>query len=429
MKTLPKKPVLGCIADDFTGATDLANNLVRSGMRTVQTIGVPFNQNARIDADAIVVALKTRTIPASDAISQSLEALYWLQSQGVEQIYFKYCSTFDSTAQGNIGPVIDALLKALKSDFTVACPAFPEAHRTIYKGHLFVGDQLLSDSGMKNHPLTPMTDANLVRVLQSQTQRKVGLVDYLTIKKGAEAIKQKFKDLQADGIEIAILDVMSNDDLYAMGQALAGMPLVTAGSGIAIGLPHNWGLSRLDDESTHRGFGQGQGFQAILSGSCSLATNAQVDHFRKLGLPCFRIDPLALDQGVDVLGQALLWAQPLLGKQPILFYATAEPETVKQLQNTLGIDYAGQLIETALANIAEKLVSLGVKQLVVAGGETSGAVIKALSIDNMTIGPQIAPGVPWTSATVDDELVYIALKSGNFGDVDFFTEAFRKLNE
>jgi uncharacterized protein YgbK (DUF1537 family) len=429
MNTLSKKPVLGCIADDFTGATDLANNLVRSGMRTVQTIGVPFNQNARIDTDAIVVALKTRTIPASDAISQSLEALYWLQSQGVEQIYFKYCSTFDSTAQGNIGPVIDALLKVLKSDFTVACPAFPEAHRTIYKGHLFVGDQLLSDSGMKNHPLTPMTDSNLVRVLQAQTQRKVGLVDYLTIKKGPEAIAHKFKDLQADGIEIAILDVMSNDDLYAMGPALAGMPLVTAGSGIAIGLPLNWGLSRLDDESTHRWFGKGQGFQAILSGSCSLATNAQVDHFRKLGLPCFHIDPLALDQGLDVLGQALLWAQPLLGKQPILFYATAEPETVKQLQNTLGADYAGQLIETALANIAKKLVALGVKQLVVAGGETSGAVIKALSIDNMTIGPQIAPGVPWTSAIVDDELVYIALKSGNFGGIDFFTEAFRKLNE
>ncbi len=433
MKTSSKKPLLGCIADDFTGATDLANNLVRRGMRTVQTIGVPLNQDTRIDADAIVVALKTRTIPASDAISQSLEALHWLQSQGVEQIYFKYCSTFDSTVQGNIGPVIDALLKALKSDFTVACPAFPEAHRTIYKGHLFVGDQLLSDSGMKNHPLTPMTDANLVRVLQSQTQRKVGLVDYLTIKNGPEAITQKFKELKAGGIEIAILDVISNDDLLHIGQALAGMPLVTAGSGVAIGLPNNWGLSPADNSSSVLGFDQGQGqeqgFQAILSGSCSLATNAQVKSFRELGLPCFCIDPLALDQGEDVLGQALLWAQPHLGKQPVLFYATAESEEVKQFQMALGIDYAGQLIETALANIATKLVGLGVKQLVVAGGETSGAVIKALSIDKMTIGPQIAPGVPWTSAIVAGELIFIALKSGNFGGNDFFTGAFKKLNE
>jgi uncharacterized protein YgbK (DUF1537 family) len=428
MKMLTRKPLLGCIADDFTGATDLANNLVRCGMRTVQTIGVPLNQTDIVDADAIVVALKSRTIPAQDAVTQSLEALRWLQAQGVEQIYFKYCSTFDSTAEGNIGPVIDALLDALKSRFTVACPAFPEAQRTIYKGHLFVGDQLLSDSGMKNHPLTPMTDANLVRVLQSQTARKVGLVDYATVAKGSAAITLKFKDLQAAGVEVAILDVLSNDDLIPIGQAVAGMPLITAGSGVAIGLPQNWGLSPSVTESPLHGFDQGHGFQAILSGSCSLATNAQVESFQKLGLPCFRIDPLALDRGVDVVGQALKWVQPHLGVQPILFFATAEPEAVKQVQKNLGVDYAGQLIETALAKIAVKLVERGVKQLVVAGGETSGAVIKALKIDHMTIGPQIAPGVPWTSATVEGEPIHIALKSGNFGGVDFFTDAFRTLN-
>jgi len=355
--------------------------------------------------------------------------LYWLQSQGVEQIYFKYCSTFDSTQEGNIGPVIDALLKALKCNFTVACPAFPEAQRTIYKGHLFVGDQLLSDSGMKNHPLTPMTDANLVRVLQSQTSRRVGLVDYATIVKGSEAITHKFKDLRAEGLEIAILDVLSNDDLQPIGQALAGMPLVTAGSGIAIGLPNNWGFSPSNAASSVHGFNQGQGFQAILSGSCSLATNAQVERFRKLGLPCFCIDPFELEKGSDVVGQAMRWAQPFLGEQPILFYATAEPEAVKQVQQSLGIDHAGALIERALAAIATELMGLGVKQLVVAGGETSGAVIKALQIDQMTIGPQIAPGVPWTSAKFEGDLIHIALKSGNFGGVDFFTDAFRKLNE
>ncbi len=429
MKTLPKKPLLGCIADDFTGATDLANNLVRSGMRTIQTIGVPLNQSVKLDADALVVALKSRTIPVHDAISQSLEALYWLQAQGVEQIYFKYCSTFDSTAAGNIGPVIDALLKALKSNFTVACPAFPEAQRTIYKGHLFVGDQLLSDCGMKNHPLTPMTDANLVRVLQLQTARKVGLVDYVTIAKGSAAIALKFKDLQAEGVEIAILDVLSNDDLKPIGQALTSMPLVTAGSGVAVGLPQNWGLNSFEGASPLHGFNQGQGYQAILSGSCSLATNAQVENFQRLGLPCFRIDPLALDRGEDVVGQALKWAHPILGKHPILFFATAEPEAVKAVQKSLGIDHAGQLVETALAKIAVQLVDLGVKQLVVAGGETSGAVIKALKIDHMTIGPQIAAGVPWTSALVGGELIHIALKSGNFGGEGFFTDAFKTLNK
>jgi uncharacterized protein YgbK (DUF1537 family) len=429
MNMMPRKPLLGCIADDFTGATDLANNLVRSGMRTVQTIGVPVNQHARLDADAIVVALKSRTIPADEAVLQSLEALRWLQSQGVEQIYFKYCSTFDSTEKGNIGPVIDALLKALSSNFTVACPAFPEAARTIYKGHLFVGDQLLSDSGMKNHPLTPMTDSNLVRVLQSQTSRKVGLVDYVTIAKGAQAIIEKFGDLQALGVEIAVLDVLSNDDLHPIGQALSGMPLVTAGSGVAIGLPYNWGLHSASDASSTPGFEQGQGFQAVLSGSCSVATNAQVANFLKLGLPGFCIDPFELKQGADVVDQAVAWAQPLLGQQPILFYATAEPESVKRVQEVLGVDYAGELVENALATIAKKLVGLGVKQLVVAGGETSGAVIKALKIDHMTIGPQIAPGVPWTSATVEGDLINIALKSGNFGGSDFFTDAFKKLND
>jgi 3-dehydrotetronate 4-kinase len=429
MNMLIKKPLLGCIADDFTGATDLANNLVKSGMRTVQTIGVPDDQDVQIDADAIVVALKSRTIPVADAVSQSLEALLWLQSLGVEQLYFKYCSTFDSTPAGNIGPVIDALLKALNSNFTVACPAFPEAARTIYKGHLFVGDQLLSDSGMKNHPLTPMTDANLVRVLQSQTSRKVGLVDYSTIAKGSQAITKKFIDLQADGIEIAVLDVLSNEDLQPIGQALSGMPLVTAGSGVAIGLPQNWGLAPSIDSPAISGFDQGQGFQAILSGSCSLATNAQVESFLKDGLPGFCIDPFELEKGADVLGQAVAWAQPLLGQKPILFYATAEPESVKRVQESLGTDHAGQLVEKALAMIALELVKLGVKQLVVAGGETSGAVIKALKIDHMTIGPQIAPGVPWTSAAVEGDLIHIALKSGNFGGTDFFTDAFKKLND
>ncbi|MDP9046380.1 MAG: four-carbon acid sugar kinase family protein, partial [Pseudomonadota bacterium] len=233
--------LLGCIADDFTGATDLANNLVRAGMRVIQTIGVPAGP-LEGSPDAVVVALKSRTIPAADAVAQSLAALHWLQAQGVEQVYFKYCSTFDSTPKGNIGPVIDALLDALHGPgqgFTIACPAFPENQRTVFKGHLFVGDQLLSDSGMRHHPLTPMTDANLVRVLQPQTRRKVGLVGHDVVAQGEQAIRARFTALQAEGVQVAVVDAISNADLTRLGSALAGMALVTAGSGVAIGLPGN----------------------------------------------------------------------------------------------------------------------------------------------------------------------------------------------
>jgi uncharacterized protein YgbK (DUF1537 family) len=233
------KPLLGCIGDDTTGSTDLANNLVRAGMRTVQTIGVP-SHDLTDACDAVVVALKSRTNPAAEAVEQSLAALAWLRKQGVQQIYFKYCSTFDSTAAGNIGPVTEALMDALGAPFTIACPAFPVNQRTVFLGHLFVGNQLLSDSGMRNHPLTPMTDSNLVRVLQAQTKRKVGLVPYDVVARGPDAIRASFERLQADGVGIAILDAVSDEDLMRIGPALAGMPLVTAGSGVAIGLPQNW---------------------------------------------------------------------------------------------------------------------------------------------------------------------------------------------
>jgi 3-dehydrotetronate 4-kinase len=419
--------VLGCIADDFTGATDLANNLVRAGMRTVQTIGVPDDDSAPLKADAIVVALKSRTVAPADAIAQSLGALRYLQRQGVQQVYFKYCSTFDSTPQGNIGPVTDALLDALGSRFTIACPAFPENQRTIFKGHLFVGDQLLSDSGMRDHPLTPMRDANLVRVLQAQTTRKVGLVAYDVVARGTEAVRARFAALQSDGVEIAIVDAISNNDLMRIGPALAGVPLVTAGSGIAIGLPGNWGLSGARAADT---LPPASGQQAVVSGSCSVATNAQVQHFLRAGRPGFAIDPLALAAGDDVVGAALAWAAPKLAAGPVLIYATAEASAVKAVQERLGVAAAGDMVESALSSIACGLVERGVRQLVVAGGETSGAVVQALRIRQMTIGPQIDPGVPWTAArssACPGEWLHLALKSGNFGSIDFFSKAFDRL--
>jgi uncharacterized protein YgbK (DUF1537 family) len=428
-------PWLGCIADDFTGATDLANNLVRGGMRTVQTIGVPDDTSTPMAADAIVVALKSRTMAPADAVAQSLEALRWLRAQGVQQIYFKYCSTFDSTAEGNIGPVTDALLDALSdwpdSDFTIACPAFPENQRTVFRGHLFVGDQLLSDSSMRNHPLTPMTDANLVRVLQAQTKSKVGLVAYNVVAQGEQATRERFAALQAEGVRIAVVDAVSNDDLIRLGAALRGMALVTAGSGVAIGLIQNWRAARpaTADLQADR-LPPPTGLRAVISGSCSQATNAQVSHFKSTGKPGFAVNPLALAAGDDVVSQALTWAEGHLAEGPVLVYATAESSDVQNVQAQLGAARAGEMVEHALSAIARGLVERGVRQLVVAGGETSGAVVKELGVRQMTIGPQIDPGVPWTSVqstVIDGGTLHVALKSGNFGTVDFFTKAFQQL--
>ena len=429
-----KKIFLGCIADDFTGATDLANNLVRAGMRVVQAMGVP-SQPLDSDADAVVVALKSRTVPVADAVQESLAALRWLQAQGAQQIYFKYCSTFDSTAQGNIGPVTEALMDALAdqpgADFSIATPAFPDNGRTVFKGHLFVGDVLLNESGMQNHPLTPMTDANLVRVLQAQCRRKVGLIDYKVVAQGLDAIRTRIDQLRADGVGLAVVDAISNDDLMRLGPALKGLPLVTAGSGVAIGLPANFGIA---PSNTASALPPTTGFQAVVSGSCSLATNRQVAAFIAAGRPALAIDPLQLAAsggGETAVSQALAWAKGLLPQGgPVLIYSSATPDAVKAVQAQLGVQAAGDLVEHTLAAIARGLVDLGVRQLVVAGGETSGACVQALAISQMKIGPQIDPGVPWCHAQSDaapDGGLHLTLKSGNFGTDDFFSKAFTRL--
>lgn len=428
------KLLLGCIADDFTGATDLANNLVRAGMRVVQAIGVP-TQPLDADADAVVVALKSRTVPAAEAIEQSLAALHWLQSQGVQQVYFKYCSTFDSTAKGNIGPVTEALLDALADqpggDFSIATPAFPDNQRTVFKGHLFVGDVLLNESGMQNHPLTPMTDANLVRVLQAQCRRKVGLIDYKVVAQGPQAIQTRIDQLRTDGFGLAVVDAISNDDLMRLGPALKGLPLVTAGSGVAIGLPANFGIAPSNAASA---LPPPVGLQAVVSGSCSLATNRQVKAFIQTGQPALEIDPVQMAAkeaaGVDGVAEVLAWAEPLLGKGPVLIYSSADPVAVKSVQVKLGVQAAGDLVERTLAAIARGLVQLGVRQLVVAGGESSGACVQALAITQMKIGPQIDPGVPWCHAQTNaapDGGLHLTLKSGNFGTDDFFSKSFTRL--
>jgi uncharacterized protein YgbK (DUF1537 family) len=419
------RPLLGCIADDFTGATDLANMLVRGGMRTVQSIGIPSADSlADMDADAIVIALKSRTTPAADAVAESLAALQWLQEQGCEQIFFKYCSTFDSTAAGNIGQVSEALLKKLGSDFTLACPAFPENGRTIFRGHLFVQDQLLNECGMQNHPLTPMTDANLVRVLQSQTPLKVGLLRYDSVSQGVEKVRARIAELRADGVSMAVADALSDADLYTLGAACADLPLLTGGSGLALGLPGNFrkagklrdiDASKLEDIS---------GGEVVLAGSASVATNGQVAAWLEANRPALRIDPLALADGQQVVEQALAFARD--AGQTVLIYATSSPDEVKAVQQKLGVERAGAMVEDALGQIAHGLLQAGVRRFVVAGGETSGAVVQALGVQLLKIGAQIDPGVPATQSTGAQPLA-LALKSGNFGGRDFFDKALKQL--
>jgi uncharacterized protein YgbK (DUF1537 family) len=414
--------LLGCIADDFTGATDLANNLVRGGMRTLQTIGVPAARLAA-DVDAVVVALKSRTIAAADAVAQALAALEWLKCAGCRQFYFKYCSTFDSTPQGNIGPVAEALMDALDANIAIACPAFPTNARTIYMGNLFVGESPLSESGMRHHPLTPMTDANLVRVLQAQSRGKVGLVAWSAVAAGAAAIRARLAALEAEGVRLAVVDAINDADLHAIAAACAEHPLITAGSGVALGLADNFRRAGLlPPRADAAALPQVPGLAAVISGSCSQATNGQVAHWIASGRAALRIDPRAIARGGDVIADTLRQAEDALRAGPVLFYATATPEEVKSVQAELGVAAAGAMVEQTLARIAQALVARGVTRLVVAGGETAGAVVQALGIEALKIGPQIDPGVPWT-ATQGAHPLLLALKSGNFGTRDFFAKS------
>lgn len=421
--------LLGCIADDFTGATDLASMLVKQGLRTIQTTGVLHDEPPPDDAEAVVVALKTRTIPAASAIEQSLAALRWLRAHGCRRFFFKYCSTFDSTAEGNIGPVAEAMMDELSANFTLACPAFPENGRTIYKGYLFVGAMLLSESSMRHHPLTPMTDANLVRVLAAQTRRRVGLIDLAAVATGPSEVRAQMALLAGRSVGIAIADAIDNRHLENLGEACFDLPLVTGGSGLAWGLAgaiRKRGL--INAGVAADALPPASGFCAVLAGSCSAATLAQVETM-KARHPSLRIDAAMLTTG-RAAEAALEWAQSRVGGEPILIYSTAGPEEVKAMQARFGAQASSQMIEGALARIAQGLVGdLGVGRLIVAGGETSGAVVEALGVKRLRIGPEIDPGAPWTMAESDrrETPLALALKSGNFGAPDFFLKAWSVL--
>jgi uncharacterized protein YgbK (DUF1537 family) len=413
--------ILGVVADDFTGATDVAGMLSAAGMRTVLVLaGVdgPLPQ-----ADAVVVALKSRTAPVADAVAAALAAWSALAAAGAAHCYFKICSTFDSTPAGNIGPVAEALAAAVGARVTIVCPALPTNGRTVFRGHMFVGDELLSDSGMRHHPLTPMTDSNLVRVMQQQcTRAHVGLVRHDVVGAGAGAVRTRLDDLVAAGDAFAIADAVDDDALTVLAEVVADHRLVVAGSGVAQALPGAYerrGLLRPDRTATR--LAPVDGRAAVVAGSCSMATQAQVASWRARGAPAFAVDARALLRGDDVVGAALDFAAAHLGRGPVLVHATVGPDELRAVQHDIGAARAGSAVEAALARIATGLIERGVRRLVVAGGETAGAVVGALGVHQLQVGPSICPGVPWTRA--EDPAMWLALKSGNFGGPDFFADA------
>jgi uncharacterized protein YgbK (DUF1537 family) len=413
--------LLGCIADDFTGASDVANTLSKGGMTTIQFVGVPA---AGVDADceAGVVALKTRSIPAADAVAQSLEALAWLRRQGCRQVLFKYCSTFDSTPEGNIGPVAEALLEALDAPVAVVCPVFPATGRTLFMGHLFVGGRLLNESGMEKHPLNPMTDPDIRRWLGRQCRiTSVGLVPYARVRKGSAEIAAALDAEASSGRRLAVVDAVMDDDLLAIGSAIAGHILVTGGSGIALGLPENFRKVGLLG-GRRPAFGKASGPGAVLSGSCSVASRGQVAAYLSAH-PGLFVDPDALLRGELTAGAAIDFARANAGKAPMI-YSTAEPDAVRAAQVRFGAARLAAAIEDFFGRVAVGLADAGFGKLVVGGGETSGAVVEALGVDRLAVGPEIDPGVPMLAAEGSLRM-RLALKSGNFGAPDFYEKALR----
>jgi uncharacterized protein YgbK (DUF1537 family) len=413
--------VLGCIADDFTGGSDVAAALRRSGLSVVLLFGVPEDSTPAPDCDAIVVALKSRTVPVGEAVADTLRSWEWLRARGVPRLYFKYCSTFDSTDEGNIGPVTDALLAAMDESTALICPASPEHGRTVYRGHLFVGDQLLSDSSMRHHPLTPMTDPNLVEVLCRQTAGPVGLLDLSSVRGGAEVVAERLKDLEASGVRHVVVDATDAADLATVATAAVAMTLTTGGAGLAGALGHVLADDRPEvSPGTDLDLPSGPGI--VLAGSCSRATLTQVA-LAQQSFPSYRLDPVATPDPGDLVQEALTWLRANWNTGPVLMYSSATPDDQARARAAMGSDTSA-ILETALGELACEAADLGAARIVVAGGETSGAVVQALGVRSVLVLGEEDTGVPWCLPT-DEPAVALLLKSGNFGTDDLLVRAMR----
>ena len=418
---------LGIIGDDFTGSSDIANNLKKSGMQVSMYAGIPTLVPSEIKkelTDAAVIALKTRTIPIEEAISESLKALAWLKDCGCEQFIFKYCSTFDSTKKGNIGPVTDAIMKELNTDFTIACPSFPDAGRTVYFGHMFVNGKPLNESGMENHPLTPMTDHNLVRWLNYQTKDNVGLIDFQTISKGANSIKERIQTLKTDGYKYAIVDTIKNDDFEIICNGVKDLPFLTGGSGIALGLPKIYKDRGLLSASNFE-IPKNNSNAIILSGSCSVATINQINIYKEKN-PSLYISPDEVINNEDLVEKVFSWIKDNETLSPLV-YSSSDTKTVTEKQKQYGQEILAHKIENFFELLSKKLVKDNFGTFISAGGETSGAVIKGLGVQELKIGEEISHGVPalWSPHSNGNKPISVTLKSGNFGQTDFFERALK----
>lgn len=416
-------PALGCVADDVTGATDLAGNLVRAGYRTSLLLDLPTEAAGEVatptDVDAVVVAQKTRTAPVAEAVEAALAAHRHLAGLGCARFWFKYCSTFDSTPRGNIGPVLDALLEATGSPWTVACPAFPDTGRTVYQGHLFVGDRLLSESSMRHHPLTPMRDPDLVRVLGAQTRHRVGLLPHPVLAGGDAAVDDHLRGVLADGVRVVVTDVLTTADFAAVHRVTRDLPLVTGGSGLALALPPPAGRGAGPATDLPRAKGPG----VVLAGSVSETTLAQTAHARRhLHHHKLPVEGLLTDPEGTVR-RAVDFARRHAGPRPVLLHSADDRTEVSRAQQRLGAHRLASAVERGLAACARDLVDDGFGRLVIAGGETSGAVVAALGLTHLRVGPSVAPGVPWTAATYRGRPLNLVCKSGNFGAPDLFVTA------
>ncbi len=422
----PSNLVLGCIADDHTGATDLAGLLARSGMRVSLRLGVPdVDPDPSEVAPFEVIALKSRNLPVAEAVAEALKAMAWLKAAGAHRFFWKYCSTFDSTSEGNIGPVAEALMAELGIEQTIYCPSFPENGRSVYMGNLFVGDVPISESPMRDHPLTPMRDSNLMRLLEAQTAGRVGLANWGSVAEGPDALRSRLAELKTNSVAHVVVDAISNDDLATIAQACHLMPLITGGSAIAMPLPEIYRCAGFVPAGT-------QNFtlprlpkgRVVLSGSCSQMTRKQVAAYLQTATG-YRLDPIELAKGG--LCDARKWLAGQKANSDKIIYATAEPEQVCKAQEVLGTETASQLIENALGVLAVDARNQGICRFVVAGGETSGAITQALGVSQLSVLGEIVPGVPWTYCISDGVRIALALKSGNFGTEDFFHCAFEKL--
>lgn len=414
--------LIGCIADDITGASDIGSMLASNGVPTTLCIGVPEEDRPALSG-AVVIALKIRTLPANEAVSQAESAARWLVGQGARQLYYKYCSTFDSTPQGNIGPVTEALMPIAGSGFTVLVPAFPENGRTVVDGQLLVNGVPLSESSMRNHPLTPMTESSLIKMMDAQTSPGATTAVCLeTVRAGAGTIRKQFEQQQQQGFRFAALDAENKADLDRVAEACVDMPLLTGGSGLAASLPLALRCrSLLQSEQAIADLPKVGGYAAVLAGSCSEATQSQVMAYSDKATAIL-IDPLKIGRAEIDVAQLSQQAVTAVSTNNIIVYSTTDPESLRRVQSEIGIDQSAEIVESALAEIATALAEAGVKKFVVAGGETSGSVANALQLGVLVVGPQIDPGVPWMISR-SNHPTCLAFKSGNFGAVDFFEKA------